>query len=757
MNKRYFAQKQNRINILKPRFYQLLTALILCPILVRTASAQVSATVNTRKHSKIGAITVSAERRTERVQDVPTAVTVINAQTLEASGARTLRDITARVPNLFMPDYGTRLTAPVFVRGVGSRINDPSVGLYVDGVNYFDRSAFDFELHDIDQIEVLRGPQGTMFGRNTMGGIIHIVTQKPSAKRLLTGSLGYGTFNDQQYRIMGQIPIAGNELFARVSLARNSRNGFTNLVQSSSQPSSPQTGEQRTDIDFRDGWSGRAQLRWLPNEAWDVQLTVYGERDRDGGTPYAPLQRTTDAPYTAGLSGKNTFDRDMLGATLRAIYDLKHFRITSATSWQGLRNTFRIDQDFDPRDILNVTTGEQQSLITQEITASSYYTTAPVQWTLGIFAFTQGNTRSTDLFYGRDAIGFVQGITSMRTDTRVNATSARGAAVFGQITLNDLLTQGLGVTLGLRYDTEVNTLRATRSLLLANAPQAQVFTPFDQQLTFGELLPKIALKYAANQDLMLYASLSKGYKGGGFNTSAIEERNRTFGAEQSWNYEIGAKASFLENRINANVAAFWIDWTNQQVFQLVPQSGSILRNAGRTVSRGVEVDCTIRPIDELSISAAFGYTDAQFTQYIDQQTSRNSAGMLVSRTIDYAGKRIPFVPEYTANLSADYRLTLAAGQQFTRSVDFRAEVQRIGQTFWREDNTIQQVPYTLLNARITLNTSIGALSVWGKNLAGERYTTIQFFSLPNLPLYAQLGAPRMIGVQYSFTIGQTLE
>lgn len=717
----------------------------------------------TRQYA-IPQVRVQAERRSERLQDVPVSVSALSAETLEKSDVRTLRGITARVPNLFMPDYGTRLTAPVFMRGIGSRINEPSVGLYVDGVNYFDRSAFDFELYDIEQIEVLRGPQGTLFGRNTMGGIIQVITQKPSVKGLISGSVGYGAFNEQQYRLTGQVPIVGNELFARVSLSRTSRNGFTTNQHAAANGST---------IDFRDGWSGRAQLRWLPNETWDVQLTAYGERDRDGGTPYAPLTRTQDQPFTANFNGESNFHRDMAGVSLRAICDLKSFRITSATHWQGIENRFAIDQDFDPRDILNVVTGERQMLLTQELTASSYYKTSPVQWILGVFAFMQTQVRDINLFYGRDAVGFVQGITSPRTDTRGNNLMSRGAAVFGQITANDVLVKGLGATLGIRYDAEWNALQTTRSLAIANGAtvQRQDFPPFSQVLLFGELLPKIVVKYVVNDDamssgmfsgmpsVMLYASLGKGYKGGGFNTSAIEERDRTFGAEQSWNYEIGAKTSWLENRITAHVAAFWIDWTNQQVYQLVPQSGSILRNAGRTVSRGVEADVHIRPIENLALTAAFGYTDARFTQYTDQQTSRNAAGMLVSRTIDYAGNRIPFVPEYTANLATEYDIVLANTHENTGStsplsmqmVSLRTEVQSIGRTFWREDTSLVQAPYHLLNTRLTLHTSIGKFALWANNLTDTRFTSIQFFSLPNLPLFAQLGAPRSFGVNYAFT------
>jgi len=702
-------------------------------------------------------VQVQAERRTERLQNVPVAVSVVNAETLQASGIQTLRGITARVPNLFMPEYGTRLTAPVFMRGIGSRINDPSVGLYVDGVNYFDRSAFDFELYDIENIEVLRGPQGTLFGRNTMGGIIHITTQKPSAKQVISGSLGYGLFNDQQYRLTGQMPLVGNELFARIAVARNSRDGFTR-----NQFATPHNADAGSTIDFRDGWSGRGQLRWLPDATWDVQLTVYGERDRDGGAPYAPLERTREQPFTANFNGVSTFHRDMLGANLRAIYDLASFRLTSATNWQSLDNRFAVDQDFDPRDILNVYNTERHALVTQELTASSYYKESPVQWILGVFAFAQAQRRDVELAYGRDAVGFVQGISSPRTDARGNNQRSHGIAGFGQITANDVLLKGLGITLGVRYDAESNALQATRVVQILQNGQRQNFPDFSQLLVFSEVLPKASLKYVFDDNYMLYASLSKGYKGGGFNVAAIEERDRTFGAEQSWNYELGTKTSWLENRVVANVSAFWIDWTNQQLTQVVPPIGNIVRNVGRTVSRGVELELTARPMQPMLISAAFGYTDARFVSYTDQQFSRNAAGMTIAHTIDYAGKRIPFVPEYTASLAAEYELRFATttfgneprNTNFLNSLSLRAELQSIGQTFWREDNTLVQHPYHLLHARATLHTSIGRFSLWANNLTDTRFTTIQFASLPNLPLYAQLGAPRSAGVQYSFIISQ---
>ena len=248
---------------------------------------------------KLDGITVSGEKRVSRIRAVPAALTALSAMKIESDRVLTLADLTAVVPNLFMPDYGSRLTSPIYIRGIGSRINTPSVGLYIDEVASFEKSSFNFDLMNIKQIEVLRGPQGTLYGRNTMGGIIQVITNPPSAYRSTQVGAEYAGYGIAALRFSHDQPLVKDKLALQAAGQYRQRQGFFTNEYTDSR------------VEHQKSGSGRIKLNYNPSERFDAQWTLNFEKSREGGYPYAIVN--DEGIQTVAYDHESTNDRDMLG------------------------------------------------------------------------------------------------------------------------------------------------------------------------------------------------------------------------------------------------------------------------------------------------------------------------------------------------------------------------------------------------------------------------------------------------------------
>ena len=665
----------------------------------------------------INGVVITAEKRSMKQINVPAAITSVSATKIERDRIESVRDLSARIPNLFMPQYGSKLTAPVYIRGIGSRINSPSIGLYVDNVAYFEKSAFDIDLYDVKRIEVLRGPQGTLYGRNTMGGIINIITRDPgniSSTRLYAGTGNYGT---QQYKFGHAEPLIKNKLFLSVDGNYRSKNGYyTNEFFNKS-------------LDPMHSGGGRIKLDFKPSKTFSLQFLSGGEISNEGGYPYGIMTDQGSLPVLS-YDHKSTYDRKMLNNSLRLEKNFNGFNLISVTGLQLMKDNQDIDQDFTPADLLVVKQDQDQNLLTQEFNISSKEGKS-LQWIGGFYGFYQKMDRVVDVAYGADGVVkyHLPGAMSLE---KTYLMDNQGAAVFGQATYNDLLINGLDITAGLRYDLEKDKLDYNYDrTVLGNTSNAD---KFNHSLSFNELMPKFALKYHWGQNIMQYASISRGYKSGGFNSTIERPEDESFDSEYSWNYETGLKSDFLHNQLTATLAFFYIDWTNQQVYQTVPSGkGSMLKNAGKSKSLGFETEISARPVKNLITSFAMGYTAATFVNYSENATT------------DYSGNYIPYVPRYTYSLDATYRIPFAGSMM--QSLVINGSCNGVGKIYWDEENQLAQNPYGLLSARISMDFGYVGFAVWSKNMLDQQYTSFQFSALGNN--YAQPGIPRTYGMSVS--------
>lgn len=635
----------------------------------------------------------------------PLSASSVTGTAIQNKNITDIKEFSSFIPNLFMPDYGSKLTSPVYIRGIGSKINAPSVGLYVDGIPYFEKSAFDFNFTEIDRMEVLRGPQGTLYGRNTMGGIINVYTKSPLKYQGTNAFISNGTYGNRDYALSRYAKIGETFGYALSANYNRSDGYFTNLFT-----------DKKAD-DQKSG-SGRIRLEWKPTDRLSLGLMSSYDYSRQGGYPYAVCDSLTHKPGDVNYNDYSFYKRAMSTTGLTVEYKGEGYSLSSKTAFQYLSDHQGIDQDFSAASIYFAKQDQKQKMVSEEFNIKS--TTANrYKWLFGAFGFWQGIDNTVTLDY----------LSAKYSTRKLYDTPTYGFALYHQSTLDSLLTDGLSLTFGLRYDYE---RASTDYLAYKDAGGSSNQTDaFYSKLNFSQLTPKIALQYMFPSTGLLYATVTKGYKTGGFNTSFEREEDRSFCPESSWNYELGGKHPFLDNRLRAEIALFWIDWKNQQISQTLPSGrGSMLTNAGRSVSKGVEVTLQGNPVNGLMVQVNYGFTHATFKEYVDEK-----------KNIDYSGNYLPMVPSHTFAVGADYTLSNPCTHidRFLISLNYTGT----GRIHWKEDNKVSQPYYGQLSGKVSATKGFATFAIWAKNITNTHYNAFYFES--GGKGLAQRGRPFTIG------------
>lgn len=636
----------------------------------------------------------------------PVSISSINSKLIQKETLLSIKEITGLVPNLYMPDYGAKVSSPIYIRGIGSKINSPSVGLYIDGVPYFESSSFDFNFSNIESLDVLRGPQGTLYGRNTMGGIINVYTKSPIHNPGTTFKYTGGNHNLYDITATHSIKIK-EDMGISFSGNYNYFGGFF-------------TNEYLHEkADKSDGGQGRIRFDWNITPKWKLKLITSLDYFDQNGFPYGLYNTETDQTENVNYNRPTTYIRTISTSGVNVEYSGKGYKINSQTSFQYLTDNQRIDQDFTPKDLYAVHKKEIHRMFSEELNIKSD-SKNNYQWLFGLFGFHQHIHRDLNVEMP------TQGVIS----NKLYEIPTYGLALFHQSTLNNIIWDGLSLSAGIRFDYE----HANNDYQMNNMKgETNVGKDgFDEKLNFRQVTPKFTLQYTTSNLQNIYASVTRGYKAGGFNTSFDKKEERTFDPEYSWNYELGTKLNFCNNRFFADIALFYIDWKNQQVFQPIESGrGRKLKNAGKSASKGIEISLSARPVDELILQANYGYTKAYFKKY------------LFSEDIDFKDHRLPLVPDHTLSLHADYTFY----KPFKKLDEIQLGVTYLGtgKIYWADNNELSQSYYDVLNAQISFKRSDYMLSFWAKNITNKKYNT--YVSATASPT-AQKGKP--------FTIGGTL-
>ena len=677
--------------------------------------AQDSTRQDSMKHYKLDEITIKSPKYNGNIFDIPAAASMLPARLIENSKVENLTDISGIVPNFFMPDYGSKLTSPVYIRGVGNRINTPSVGLYVDDIPYFEKSAFNFDFFDVEQIEVLRGPQGTLYGRNTMGGLINVITNNPESESAGSVFIDYGNYNQIRSGISYNQPI-GKKFAFLASLHQTHNDGFYTNVFNNSQ------------VDKLNSYSGRLKMQYNATDNFTAKFNIQYEDSKQGGYPYAIFNDSTMKAQDINYDAESIYNRKMFSAGMNLQYSGEKVDFRAISSFQSLNDLQGIDQDFTPKSLFYVDQDQNLDMFSQEINIQSKEN-ENYDWLFGFFGFQQLLDKSVTVSYGDDGIVQYHLPYSEYYYTKWYGNTNSGLAFFHQSTIK---FGNFSATAGIRADYE----KASSYYIydkFTNGEQNNA-DAFKSNLDFFEILPKIAFKYSISRYLTPYATLAKGYNAGGFNSSFDEDRAKTdshYGPEISWNYEAGIKAKWLQQRIYANLAVFYISMDSIQITQNNPSGvGVRTTNAGDAESKGVELEVKVIPAKNLEMWLATGYNEAKFIRNVKSETE------------NYSGNYIPFVPKYSFTIGANYIAEI--NKNWLDKVRFNLVFNGFGKFYWKEDNVAYQDYYGLLNPRISFEKGNFVLSFWGKNVLNSNYNTYYFQALGNS--YAQIGKPATMGV-----------
>jgi iron complex outermembrane recepter protein len=662
--------------------------------------------VLTEEEFKLEPTIVTAEKREKNVQEIPGSVSVISTRQMEDFNLENTMDIVSMIPNLYITQSGNPMAASyAAMRGITSSMTGSSVlGFYVDGVYY--SPGLDISLFDVERVEVLRGPQGTLYGRDSEAGVVNVVTKKPGDRWEESLGLDIGSFNTYEGKAMMSGPLIQDRLGFRGAVRYRETDGyFENRYDGSD------------DACRSENLDGRVSFVYTPSDQLDMQL-IYDTQHYDSPSyaPFAPLD-SDELRKSIDMDYPGESEKDADGLALRAEAKWSDISLVSITTARTEDFLSANDIDVTPMDLNAMSIDSETDTLSQELRLFST-NERPLQWLCGLFFLREKRDRGYDIWMNFMNMGMGMPGETLSLEGRTETT---GYALFGETSYK--FFDRLKFTLGLRYDLEQKDFdyrQAPGGPVLAMMGYADESGSRDK--SFDAWLPKAALSYTLTERIMPYASVSRGFKSGGFND--IDNLGAAYDPEFTWNYEVGIKTDWFADRLRVNLALFHIDWTDIQV-EIPTAGGSALYidNAGEASSRGVELEVSARPVRGLEILAGGAYTDAQYEDY--------TSGANV-----YDDKRIMDSPEYTLHLGVIYR--------FDNGFFVNGKYAHFGEIYFDPANTRSQENYGLADAKIGYETEHFDIYVYGENLFDEEYVT-RAVELNNT-WYGRAGAPRTFGV-----------
>lgn len=728
--------------------------------------------VDTLQNIEQVTVVAPAAKQTFSLRRQPISSTVLSPAAIERERVLSVKDLSAVVPNFYQPDYGSRMTSSIYVRGFGARIDQPVVGVNVDEIPYLNKNSYDFDLFDIARIEVLRGPQGTLYGRNTIGGQLNIYTLSPLGYSGVRASAEYGTGNTLRAKASYYGRVSDNFGISVGGFYTRTDGFFDNAYDGS-------------DCDRGHSAGGRVRMVWQGADGWSIDNVASVGSSLEGGYAYCLYDEASGTVSPVNYNGPNSYERVNVTDGFVVKHAGEKMLFTSATGYQYLYDRMLIDNDFTPRSLFTLVQQQREHALTEDIVLRSNDDSRRWQWITGAYGFYKRLRMEAPVTFLEDGIGDLilgaanAGIQSVMpwAELMIEESAFDIASNF------EIPTYGLALyhesslragrwrfTAGLRLDYEASRMdydnyTSIHYRLSPMMPQfKELSMPFAgrERMDFLELLPKFAVNFSTGVG-ELYVAASRGYKAGGFNTQIFSDilQNRlmaammedmgmpaqpspyneasatTYKPEYSWNYEAGGHLAFAEGRVRADFSLFWIECRDQQltVFPEGTTTGRMMSNAGRSRSRGVEVSLSWNPTTHLGVWGSYGFTDARFVKFDDGEA-------------DYAGNVLPYAPRNTVSLGATYRLHV--GARMLDDVVVNCSWQGAGKIYWNESNTLSQNFYSQLGASVDLRKGDFTLSLWGRNLTGTDFYTFYFKSVGNS--FFSHGKPRQLGLTLSYAM-----
>ena len=768
-------------------------------------------------------VVVSQPKEAFRLRQQPLSSTSLGSFQIQKLGVHDLRELSQYIPNFVMPNYGSRLSSAMYVRGIGSRVNSPAVGIYLDGIPVMNKAAFNLHNYQLSRVDMLRGPQGTLYGQNTEGGLVKMYSRNPFSYEGTDVRIGYGS----KYYRNGEVAHYQriNDHFA-FSLAGfyDGQNGFFRNAN---------TGER---ADKYNEAGGKLSLNFRLNKGWNINWLANYQYVDQNAFPYGLLDLETGKSAQPSTTFTGTYRRNNLITGLNINHRGECFDFSSVTSYQYLKDRMLMDQDYQPADYMHILQEQLSNAITQEFTFKS---AKPVggfwHWTTGAFfsyewlktngpvffddALTApiGNAVQSQMYnaiLGSMTAKMMQaGMPEVAAKKVAEAAIAKAGGISMSVEMgapglyhtpqynlgfyhesNFDITPRLKGTLGLRYDymhNEVHYESSAFMAMTANVMGAAATYTLRSMLdnrakdSYQQLLPKFGLSWTIdNNQSNIYATVSKGYRAGGYNIQMFSDILQTelnanrqqamrgdydvphtdedydnvnhtisYKPETSWNYELGTHLNLFNNSLHLDLSTFYMQVRNQQLSVMAGTYGfgRMMVNAGKSHSCGIEASLRGQLANgHLDWMVNYGFTHASFDEYTDGE-SNNQEGKAgeSGNFVDYKDKKVPYVPAHTLAAMVDYRIDIA--EKGLRDITLGVNVNAQGKTYWDNANTYSQKFYAVAGAHADLNFGIAKLSLWARNLTNTYY---HVFAVDNSATgtkqyFAQRGNPFQCGMDVS--------
>ena len=642
-------------------------------------------------------ITVTANKMEQKVQDVSASMTVFDSQHVEDLKIESIADVAIHTPNFMIMGKTMSANNSPVMRGLYSESHSHSVpvGMYVDGVPVLDGQGYQQDMLNIERIEVLRGPQGTLYGKSAEGGVINIITQRPGNtwRTNISGLMG----TDNKYRASASLsgPIVEDKLYFGISALHDQEDGWVE-----------KTGSDET-IDDMEHRYGSAELRYSPLESIDISLKgsytkYYDEQPHYNLSPVkaaeyglpAPSDRKSDPTFVGAdksklYSGSMKIDWEVADGTT----------ITSVTAYRKLKFDNLVDYDFSEPVLSHWYNWSSNAKTSQELRVSS--SAHGVKWVVGIYGDLD------EMISGYQCESTLPGMSYDVYDEM----DGRSGSAFGHVTIP--VWGALRALGGLRYDyQEYEFDCAAYGVSIED--------------DWNEISPKFGLEYDVSPASMAYATVSKGYLSGGFNAYAFDPDYVSYDEEKLWSYELGMKNTFLGRKLIVNGALYHMDIDDAHVQEILDTSRTYTTNAAKATGQGFELEVIALPTTGLTVSAGFGYSDIEFDEFKD-------AGG------NYEGNKKPFAPEYSYNFGIQYRSALGWY--------CRADLAGYGKMYVDKANKFKRDPYKIVNVKLGYEHDRFDIYLYGENVFDEEYDTLYSDGC-----YVYYSEPVEIGVQIRFRL-----
>ena len=675
---------------------------------------------------KLDEVVVSSDKKQANILNTPGSITSINAKQVRDMRIWEISDLSGFAPNLFISNSGDNRNV-TGIRGMVTTSYDQSVATYVDGVAQFNLDTYIPQLNEIESIDIIRGAQGTFYGRNAMGGVINITTKKPTNAKQISAGVQFGNYGQKRINAAVNAPIIKNKLFLGVSALHDAKNGFyTNEFLNKKFDN-----QQQTMLNL--------QMKYFVGKGWSVQadLKQYTAKN-DGAFPLVnDMKALFEKPYTLSQNLTSSM-RDKSG---NASIVVKHKgKKTDITLQHARQRNYRyyentLDADFSPADIVGIFNNYGKDFntvnaVTNELRFNSVKSSpdAAFEWSAGIFQFKQKSPTKQATAFGNDAGLF--GVPDKNFSIiSINKGENNGLAAYGHMSYK--VNDKVSVNGGMRIDRENRQLTIGSEYEKQPRPAFPLMKDTTGKSSYGAFSPKLGIQYQLNAHELMYLSFSRGFRSGGLTSISSDPSQiplSAYNPEFSNMFEAGIKGKDKNNQFRYAIAVFYNKVMDIQTPLLVlPDAVTIIQNAGEMNAWGMEVEMELKLAKGLSVQYSGGLTSAKYA--VLGVVSNGSQ-------VDLSGNKQVFTPSSTNYFATQYQTSIAAHELM-----FRLEYNHIGKQFFDLANTIEQEGYGLVNFRSSIRTRHFDISVWGRNLMGKKYINYAYdFGA------AHLGNPRMIGV-----------